>query len=122
MTLYQLQSAQVDLTNRLYRDGEINQNDFICKLREAESNLKEAIQYLLYEPMNSPEGKIAQMAMSELKMLRMSIQNIFKDCALQDLQGDRNKGDTSEGIPRNNKKNRNQLLKFNNKKYIKNNI
>lgn len=86
MTLYQLQSAQIDLAHKMYRNGEINLNGLLCKLRQAEANLKEAVQYLLYEPIKSPEGKIAQIAMSELKMLRLSIENVLKDLALEDSE------------------------------------
>lgn len=86
MTLYQLQSAQIDLAHKLHRNGEINLDGLLCKLRQAEGNLKEAVQYLLYEPIKSPEGKIAQMAMSELKMLRLSVENIKKDLALEDSE------------------------------------
>lgn len=84
MTLYQLQTAQIDLAHKMHRNGEINLDGLLCKLRNAEANLKEAVQYLLYEPIKSPEGKIAQMAMSELRMLRLSIENIMKDLVLEE--------------------------------------
>lgn len=78
MTLYQLQSAQIDLANKMHRNGEIKMDELLSALGDAESTLKEAVRYLLYEPIKSPERKIAQMAMSELKMLRLSMENISR--------------------------------------------
>lgn len=76
LTLYELQSAQIDLANKRHRDKEITSEELIVKLLSAEATLKEAVRHLLYEPSKSPEGKIAQRAMSELKMLRTSINSM----------------------------------------------
>lgn len=78
MTLYHLQSAQVDLANKMHRNGDIKMDELLSVLDDAESTLKEAVRYLLYEPIKSPERKIAQMAMSELKILRISMENIAR--------------------------------------------
>lgn len=93
MTLYQLQTAQRDLAYKMHHDGEINFTGLISKLRKAESNLKEAVRYLVYEPIKSPEGKIAQMAMSELRMLRLSIETIEKDSILEDVKSEKTNKD-----------------------------
>ncbi|KAJ8923433.1 hypothetical protein NQ315_001992 [Exocentrus adspersus] len=79
LTLYELQSSLIDLSNKQHRDKEITDEKLVTKLLSAESILKESIQHLLYEPLKSPEGKIAQRAMYELKMLRTSISSIQED-------------------------------------------
>ncbi|KAJ8928049.1 hypothetical protein NQ314_019419 [Rhamnusium bicolor] len=79
ITLHELQSALVDLAHKQYRDKEINAEELIVKLLTAETPLKEAIKHLLYEPSKSPEGRLAQTALSELKVLRMSINDIQRD-------------------------------------------
>lgn len=111
MTLYQLQSAQIDLAHKMYRNGEINLHGLLSKLREAEANLKEAVQYLLYEPIKSPEGRIAQMAMSDLRMLRLSIENIMKDVALED--GERELSKLSKSKRKSNKTDNSRRAKSN---------
>ncbi|VEN35142.1 unnamed protein product [Callosobruchus maculatus] len=79
LTLYQLQSAMIDLAHKQYQDKDINISQLITKLAEAESKLKECLAHLLHEPPKSPEGRICHMALSELKMLRTSIGNIQKE-------------------------------------------
>lgn len=78
MTLYQLQSAQIDLAHKMHRNGDIKLDELLTNLRDAESTLKEAVTYLLYEPIKSPERQIAQMGMSELKILRTIMENITR--------------------------------------------
>lgn len=77
--MYRLQSSCVDLAHKQYQNRDISIEELIVKLLTAETKLKEAVKYLLHEPMNSPEGRIAQMAMSELKMLKLSVINIQRD-------------------------------------------
>ncbi|KAJ8982545.1 hypothetical protein NQ317_005547 [Molorchus minor] len=79
ITLHEMHSAMVDLSQKQYRDKELNETELIEKLLLAESTLKESIKHLLYEPPKSPEGRLSQMALSELKMLRQSINSIQKD-------------------------------------------
>nr|CAI5827592.1 unnamed protein product [Callosobruchus analis] len=79
LTLYHLQSAMIDLAHKQYQDKDINISQLITKLVEAELKLKTALTHLLHEPPKSPEGRICQMALSELKMLRTSIGNIQKE-------------------------------------------
>jgi hypothetical protein len=50
--------------------------DLLLRLREAEASLREAVTQLLYEPTNSPEGRLARIAMQDLKMLRCNIQRV----------------------------------------------
>lgn len=98
MTLYQLQLAQIDLAHKMHSDGEINVTSLVSKLGEAQTILKEAVRYLIYEPIKSPEGKIAQMAMSELKMLRISIENLAKNCIVKEMNNDEEELEKSEKI------------------------
>lgn len=79
ITMYELQSTEIDLAHKEYRDKEISINDLINRLIDAEGTLKTAAKYLLYEPQRSPEGHIAQNALSELKLLRQSIISIQRD-------------------------------------------
>ncbi|CAG9773984.1 unnamed protein product [Ceutorhynchus assimilis] len=76
LTMYELQSAIVEISNKQYREKEINQERLILELQTAERILKDSVKYLLYEPPKSPEGRMAQLALNELKLLRNSIKNI----------------------------------------------
>ncbi|XP_066258410.1 SET domain-containing protein SmydA-8-like [Euwallacea similis] len=79
LTMYELQSALADISHKQYRELEISEEELVKELQTAETILKEAVKYLLYEPPKSPEGRMAQMALHELKMLRNSVRNIEKD-------------------------------------------
>lgn len=79
LTMYELQSAIVDISHKQYRDQELDEEGLVVELQTAEKILKDSVKYLLYEPPKSPEGRMAQMALHELKMLRGSIKNIEKD-------------------------------------------
>lgn len=79
LTMYELQSAIVDISHKQYRDQELDEEGLVVELQTAEKILKDSLKYLLYEPPKSPEGRMAQMALHELKMLRGSIKNIEKD-------------------------------------------
>ncbi|KAJ9581777.1 hypothetical protein L9F63_003846 [Diploptera punctata] len=78
IALYELQDPIVMLANKDFEGGEITVRDLLSKLREAEGYLREAISQLIYEPMNSPEGHLARVAMQDLKNLRYSIQHAEK--------------------------------------------
>lgn len=79
LTMYELQTAIVDISHKQYRDQELDEEGLVVELQTAEKILKDSVKYLLYEPPKSPEGRMAQMALHELKMLRGSIKNIEKD-------------------------------------------
>ncbi|KAL1494115.1 hypothetical protein ABEB36_009764 [Hypothenemus hampei] len=79
LTMYELQSAIVDISNKQFKDKDINEEELIKELQTAEKILKDSVKFLLYEPKNSPEGRMAQMALNELKLLRHSIDNIKKE-------------------------------------------
>ncbi|XP_030751722.1 SET domain-containing protein SmydA-8-like isoform X1 [Sitophilus oryzae] len=79
LTMYELQSAIIDLSNKEYRDKELSESGLLSELQRAEKILKECAKYLLYEPSKSPEGRMALVALKELKYLRESIENIQKD-------------------------------------------
>ncbi|EFA08327.1 hypothetical protein TcasGA2_TC005969 [Tribolium castaneum] len=74
--MYELHSAVVSLAQKCYNNREFGIEEFVKKLLTAENILKNSIKYLLYEPMKSPEGRLAQNTLSELKMLLLSINNI----------------------------------------------
>lgn len=87
--MYELQSAIVDISHKQYRAQELDEEGLVVELQTAEKILKDSVKYLLYEPPKSPEGRMAQMALHELKMLRGSIKNIEKDF----LEGKEEKSD-----------------------------
>ncbi|CAH1979436.1 unnamed protein product [Acanthoscelides obtectus] len=87
LTLYQLQSAMIDLAHKQYQDKDISLSQLVTKLAEAESKLKESLKHLLHEPPKSPEGRISQMALSELKMLRNSVGNMERDIMFAEVDG-----------------------------------
>lgn len=64
--------------NRAYDNGEITPEQLLEILLEAENYLKESVSILLYEPNESPEGRLRAKAMQELKFLRNSINSVNK--------------------------------------------
>ena len=78
IALYELQDPLVMLANREFESGDATATDLLSRLREAEGYLREAVTQLLYEPMHSPEGQLARVAMQDLKNLRCSIQHAEK--------------------------------------------
>ncbi|XP_044252977.1 SET domain-containing protein SmydA-8-like isoform X1 [Tribolium madens] len=76
IAMYELHSAVANLAQKCYNNKEFGTEEFVKRLLAAETILKNSIKYLLYEPVKSPEGRLAQNALSELKMLRLSINNI----------------------------------------------
>lgn len=80
IALYQLQSTQVALANKRYQCKEITCFTYLPLLIEAQENLTTALKYLLYEPKNSPEGRLAQCALNDLKLLRNTSKQIKTVC------------------------------------------
>lgn len=77
ITLYELQRAEVQLAQkRYYNEKQISSDEFISNLLSAETTIKEAIKLLLYEPSNSPEGRLTQRAIQELRSLRSKIAQV----------------------------------------------
>lgn len=108
--MYELQSAIVDISNKQYRDKEIGDEELISELQTAEKILKDSVKYLLYEPPKSPEGRMAQMGLNELKMLRNSIQSIQKDLLVgKELGGQ--KTETAKRLKEKLEKNRENQIK-----------
>lgn len=70
VTMYEQQSTEVLLAQKRYSFKEISKDDYVSSLLSAEVMLKQAVKWLLYEPFKSPEGRLAQRAMGELKDLR----------------------------------------------------
>lgn len=65
--------TQINLANKLYHTKEIPPHTYLDLLDEAEGNLRQAIRFLLYEPKNSPEGRLMQHALNDLKILKSII-------------------------------------------------
>ncbi|CAG9857895.1 unnamed protein product [Phyllotreta striolata] len=82
MIMYQMQFAMVQLANETHKK---TPEKLLIKLRDAEKCLMESLKHLLHEPLKSPEGKVAQMAMKELKSLRSFIENLHNDLVTKQL-------------------------------------
>lgn len=54
----------------------MQQDQLIKELKDAEIFLKEAVQILIHEPVNTPESHIARAAMADLKQLREYIREM----------------------------------------------
>lgn len=101
ITMYELHTPKVMLANREYDSGEITSEELLNRLMDCENLLKDAISMLLYEPSNSPEGKLLRVAIDELRVLRENIQDVRL------LNEDENSDDGKRGNRRKNgKKNR----------------
>lgn len=68
--MYEQQSTEVLLAQKRHSFKETTKEEYVFSLLEAENMLKQAVKWLLYEPFNSPEGRLAQRAMEELRELR----------------------------------------------------
>jgi len=64
------------LAQREHDSGEISNEDLLKRLESADATLREAVAMLLYEPQNSPEGKLLRLAMDELRALRENISDV----------------------------------------------
>lgn len=91
ISLYELHSGVVSLAQKIYKSREIDKNEFLKMLFMAEDALKNAVKLLLYEPVKSPEGRLAQNALSELKMLRGIINNLQKENSKQNKKDNKKK-------------------------------
>lgn len=73
IALYELHAPLVMLAHRDHGAGEISVEKLVSRLQEAEALLKEAVAALLFEPAQSPEGRLARAAMLDLRNLRADI-------------------------------------------------
>lgn len=70
IVLYELHVPLVCLANQKFESGQMQQDQLIRELKDAEIFLKEAVQILIHEPISTPEWHIARAAMADLKQLR----------------------------------------------------
>ncbi|XP_078050769.1 SET domain-containing protein SmydA-8 isoform X2 [Augochlora pura] len=73
MMLYNLHWPLVMLPNLAYVAREISLAELSSRLEEAKSVLKRSLRMLLLEPAETPEGKLAKIAMQGLKVLNQNI-------------------------------------------------
>lgn len=71
--MYEQQSTEVLLAQKKYQFKETTKEEYVSSLLDAEIILKQTVRWLLYEPFNSPEGRLAQRALQELRDLRKLI-------------------------------------------------
>ncbi|KAK9752787.1 SET domain [Popillia japonica] len=89
LALFQLQSTQINLANKQYQYKEIPASTYLETLLLAERNLTEAIKYLVYEPKNSPEGRLTKHALNDLKILKSTIKQMRCLCGEGKLTQDK---------------------------------
>lgn len=70
IALYETYSPIFQLAKRDFDLEQINVDEFIKRLLKSEIFLKESISMLMYEHFSTPEGKLGQKAIMELKELR----------------------------------------------------
>lgn len=74
--MYELHGAEVQLAQKLFNEKQTTSDEFVKSLLCAETTIKEAIKLLLYEPTKSPEGRLTQRAMQDLRNLRSKIAQV----------------------------------------------
>lgn len=84
VAMHQQQSTEVLLAEKRYKFKETTKEEYLTSLLEAEIVLKQAVKWLLYEPFSSPEGRLAQRALQELRDLRKLVVQV------QSSDGDKN--------------------------------
>ncbi|XP_037949613.1 SET domain-containing protein SmydA-8-like [Teleopsis dalmanni] len=70
IALYELCNASAELHRMRFNENEISQKELKELLQQSESMLRESIRMLLYEPVETPEGKLAKSMLKELKDLQ----------------------------------------------------
>lgn len=85
ITLYELHAAKANLAYMEYSKKEITTEILLKRLLSAEETLRAALEHLLYEPKNSPEGYLAKNALGYLKKLRESIRNIKEQLIMENI-------------------------------------
>lgn len=68
-----------------YSKKKITTEILLKRLLSAEETLRAALEHLLYEPKNSPEGYLAKNALGYLKKLRESIRNIKEQLIMENI-------------------------------------
>ncbi|XP_017774573.1 PREDICTED: protein msta-like [Nicrophorus vespilloides] len=85
IALYELHKAKSQLVYEAYNCNLVDVCQYLEGLQEAQNILKESMKHLLYEPKCSPEGKLAQRAMNDLRVLRGTSSDLERiltlDCA-----------------------------------------
>lgn len=66
------------IASKNFENGHISEEQLIRQLKESESHLKEAVGILIHEPIGTPENRISQAAMADLKQLRDYIREMEK--------------------------------------------
>lgn len=70
LTLYELHAPLLFLARSLYRSDSINEEELKKKLDEALGILEQAANILSFEPSNTSEGALGQIAKQSLEQLR----------------------------------------------------
>lgn len=73
---YELHKAQTHLGKVQYNSSQITLDQYCSILKESEGILKGAIGHLIYEPKSTPEGRLAQKALTDLQVLRASVKDL----------------------------------------------
>ncbi|CAG4991158.1 unnamed protein product [Colias eurytheme] len=77
ITMYELHLAIVQLGKKLFDARELTAPKYLDELLSAEKYLKKALEMLLIEPGNSPEGQLCSKALEQYRMLKNDMSNIL---------------------------------------------
>ncbi|CAH2267756.1 SET and MYND domain-containing protein DDB_G0273589-like [Pararge aegeria] len=77
ITLYELHATIVQLAKKLFDAREITASVFVDELLSAEIHLKLALEMLVIEPGNSPEGELCAKALEEYRALKLTIAKVL---------------------------------------------
>lgn len=76
ITLHELSTTKVAYADYMLNNQKIDGVRYVEIMKGAESYLKECISMLMYEPQKSPEGRLFQETLLEMKSIRKTIQEM----------------------------------------------
>lgn len=76
IAMHELSATKVCYADYLLNNREVDQVKYVDLLKEAEETLEESIKILVYEPHKSPEGRLFQQALFEMKTIKRLIEDI----------------------------------------------
>lgn len=73
--MHELSSTEISYADYLLNSNKIEEIKYVEMLKSAETSLKKSLEMLMYEPRNSPEGRLMQQCLLEMKTIRRIIQD-----------------------------------------------
>lgn len=78
IALYEKYSSYAELHRLKFHEEDISESELLEALKDAEIMLRESIRMLLYEPVDSPEGRLTKSMLKELKDLQNDMKILSK--------------------------------------------